>query len=107
MITLTPKAAEKVQAFAAKQGLSQAMLRVRVSAGGCSGMNYEFEVTDKTADGDKISEQGGAKAVVDSNSDMFINGAVIDYEETLMRTGFKINNPKAKESCSCGTSFSV
>ena len=107
MITLTEKAAAKVQALAKSQGKAQPILRVKVGAGGCSGMSYEFEVTDELKKDDIVFEGHGAKAVVDPRSDFFIGGSEVDYLESLMESGFKIQNPLAKSSCSCGTSFSV
>lgn len=107
MVTLTPKAAQKIQALAAGQGKSQPILRVKVGAGGCSGMSYQFEITDQLAADDIVFEGHGAKAVVDPRSDFFIGGSEVDYRETLMESGFKIQNPNAKTSCSCGTSFST
>ena len=107
MITLTPKAAQKVQALAQKQGLSQPILRVKVGSGGCSGMSYDFQVTDALATDDIVFEGFGAKAVIDPRSDFFIGGSEVDYFESLMESGFKVQNPQAKSSCSCGKSFST
>ena len=107
MITLTPKAAEKIQALAKSQGKTQAMLRVKVGSGGCSGMSYEFEVTDSLGKEDIVFEGHGAKAVVDPRSDFFIGGSEVDYYESMMESGFKVQNPQAKSSCSCGKSFST
>lgn len=107
MVTLTPKAAEKVKKLAQEQGKSEPILRVKVGAGGCSGMSYEFVLEDGTKPGDLVSETAGAKAVVDPRSDFFCGGSEVDYHETLMESKFKIQNPLAKSSCSCGTSFNV
>lgn len=107
MITLTPKAAQKIQALAQKQGLSHPMLRVKVGSGGCSGMSYEFLITDQSAKDDIVFEGHGAKAVVDPKSDFFIGGSEVDYYESLMESGFRVQNPQAKSSCSCGKSFST
>lgn len=107
MITLTPNAARKVKELAAKKGLAQAALRVKVGAGGCSGMEYQFIVTDQLDSNDVVSEKDGVKAVVDPRSDFFIGGSEVDYFESMMESGFKVNNPLAKGSCSCGKSFTV
>ncbi|MBI5630543.1 MAG: iron-sulfur cluster assembly accessory protein [Elusimicrobia bacterium] len=107
MISLTPKAAQKVQALAKSQGKTQPILRVRVGAGGCSGMSYEFEITGQADPDDIVFEGHGAKAVVDPRSDFFIGGSEVDWVETLMKSGFEIRNPHAKTTCSCGTSFNV
>ncbi len=107
MITLTPRAAQKVQSLAQSQGKAQAILRVRVGAGGCSGLSYEFELTEELAPDDIVFEGKGAKAVVDPRSDFFVGGSEVDYQESLMKSGFVVRNPLAKGSCSCGSSFSV
>jgi len=107
VITLTDAAAKKIKELAAKKGLAQPALRVKVGAGGCSGMEYQFQITDQLAEGDVVSEKDGVKAVVDPRSDFFIGGSEVDYFESMLEAGFKINNPLAKGSCSCGKSFSV
>ncbi len=106
MITLTERAAKKIQALASKKGL-QPVLRVKVGAGGCSGMSYEFVVAEVVAKDDLVHEAFGAKAVVDPKADFFIGGSQVDYEDTLMKSGFVVKNPQATSSCSCGTSFST
>lgn len=107
MVTLTPNAARKVQALAKAQGKAQAILRVKVGAGGCSGMSYEFSIADEVKKDDIVFEGNGAKAVVDPRADFFIGGSEVDYYETLMESRFKIQNPRASSTCSCGTSFST
>ena len=107
MITLTEKAAKKISALAKAQGKREPILRVKVGAGGCSGMSYEFVIEDAVKSDDIVFEKDGAKAVVDPRADFFVGGSEVDYLETLMESKFKINNPLAKSSCSCGTSFST
>jgi iron-sulfur cluster assembly accessory protein len=106
MVTLTERAAKKVQALAGKKGQAP-VLRVKVGAGGCSGMSYEFVVDDALGAGDVVFEGHGAKAVVDPKADFFIGGSVVDYVETLMSSGFVVTNPHAVSTCSCGKSFST
>lgn len=106
MITLTERAAKKIQAMASKKGL-QPVLRVKVGSGGCSGMSYEFIVSDVIAKEDLVHEAFGAKTVVDPKADFFIGGSQVDYEESLMKSGFTVKNPQATSSCSCGKSFST
>ena len=106
MITLTENAAKKIQSLASKKGMAP-VLRVKVGAGGCSGMSYEFEVSDKLNPDDSVFEAFGAKAVVDPKADFFIGGSVVDYVESLMSSGFVVKNPQAVSSCSCGKSFST
>jgi iron-sulfur cluster assembly accessory protein len=106
MVTLTEKAAQKVQDLAKTQGKAP-ILRVKVGSGGCSGMSYEFELGGPLAQDDIVFDSLGAKAVVDPRSDFFIGGSIVDYVETLMQSGFEVKNPLAKSTCSCGTSFST
>ena len=107
MVTLTERAAMKVRALAEGRGSVRPVLRVKVGAGGCSGMSYQFEVDNDVHPGDLVSETSGVRAAVDPRSDFFIGGSLIDYEESLMKSGFKVTNPLAKNSCSCGASFNV
>lgn len=107
MITMTPRAAKKITTLAASQGKPGAALRVKVIPGGCSGMSYSFEFDLESLPGDLVCELEGAKAVTDKKSDLFLSGSVIDYEETMMKSGFEVTNPKAKSTCSCGTSFNT
>lgn len=107
MITLTQKAAQKIQVLAKNQGKAAPILRVKVGAGGCSGMNYSFELDDAVKPNDIVFEAHGAKAVVDPRSDFFIGGSEVDFHETMMEAKFTIRNPQAKSSCSCGVSFNV
>ena len=106
MVTLTERAAKKLSDLAAKKS-RPAVLRVKVGAGGCSGLSYEFVVCDDLREGDAVSETAGAKAAVDAKADFFIGGSVVDWEESLMSSGFVVKNPHAVSTCSCGKSFST
>lgn len=106
MVTLTERAAKKVAALAAKKGVAP-VLRLKVGAGGCSGMSYEFEVSGRLFPDDAVFELSGAKLAVDPRSDFFVGGSVVDYEESLMQSGFAVKNPQAVSTCSCGKSFST
>lgn len=107
MITLTPKAAEKLHGLLERKGMPGGFLRVRVTAGGCSGLNLEFDLSDKTSADDKIYEAHGARVVLDPKSEFFLYGSTVDYQSSLMKSGFVVNNPNAKTTCSCGSSFST
>ena len=107
MITLTPLAAQKLHGLLEKKGIPEGFLRVRVSAGGCSGLNLEFELSDKTSSDDKVYESNGSKVVLDPKSEFFLYDSTIDYQSSLMKSGFVVHNPNAKTTCSCGTSFST
>lgn len=107
MVKLTPKAAERVRATLAREGRPGGCLRLRVSAGGCSGMSYAFEFVDAPQPGDTVSEQDGARLAVDPKAFLFVNGSEVDWHQTLMESGFRVRNPNAVHTCNCGTSFSA
>lgn len=100
-ITITEKAAEKVKVSMEKK---DAALRLYVSGGGCSGFQYGLAF-DKKNDDDTLIESHGVKVIVDQESAKYLDGSEIDYEESVMGEGFKVNNPNATETCGCGHSF--
>ena len=105
MITVSPKAAEKIKEFMKEEADSPEYLRVYVQGGGCSGLSYGMGF-EKAPDGDDlVMEESGVKLLVDSYSIDHLKGANVDYIESLMGSGFKINNPNVTKSCSCGHSF--
>ena len=104
--TVTPRAAKRIHEIAAKQG-SHAALRVAVNGGGCSGFQYEFTFDDKREDDDKTFEIEGATVLVDSTSLTYMAGSTLDFIDDLMGQSFRVQNPQAKSSCGCGTSFSL
>lgn len=106
-ITITPKAAEKVSAFMKEEAEKPEFLRVYVQGGGCSGLSYGMGFEKKAEEDDLVIEENGVKMLVDSYSADYLKGANIDYIESLMGAGFKINNPNVTKSCSCGHSFST
>ena len=106
-VTITPKAAVKVAEFMKQEGDAALYLRVYVSGGGCSGLSYGMGFEEKPDEDDKVIDQNGVKLLLDSYSQRYLKGANIDYVESLMGSGFKINNPNVTKSCSCGHSFST
>lgn len=84
-----------------------AFLRVAVLGGGCSGFQYKFDLDRETAHDDVLIEKDGLRVAVDSISQPFLDGAVIDYKDELIGAHFAIQNPNATASCGCGTSFSI
>lgn len=82
-------------------------LRVEVLAGGCSGLQYKFDLTAQQATDDLLLERDGAKILVDPVSLDFLAGAELDFKDSLMGAHFLVKNPNATSSCGCGTSFSV
>jgi len=115
MIEITEKAAQEIQrlihaespAGQAADGQS-ALLRVMVVGGGCSGMSYKLGFENEAPKPtDKVFEQRGVRIVVDQKSILFLNGTELDFSDGLNGTGFTFNNPNAKRTCGCGTSFSA
>jgi iron-sulfur cluster insertion protein len=78
-----------------------------VQGGGCAGFNYGFMLDEEKTEDDFEIQAGSASVLVDSMSAMYIEGATVDYEETLMGSQFKILNPQAVSTCGCGSSFSI
>jgi iron-sulfur cluster assembly accessory protein len=105
-VTVSTRAARRI-AEILKAEDAHAMLRVAVTGGGCSGFQYNFALDDTRLDDDLIIEKEGAVVLIDPVSLEFLNGAEIDFANDLIGAAFKINNPNAKSSCGCGTSFSV
>ncbi len=105
---VTPTAAEKLKDLAKKQGLEAPVLRVKVVSGGCAGMTYQMDfVRDPPAEKDIVWEAEEVKVVLDPMTALYVMNSELDYQESLMGAGFKINNPNAKASCACGESFYV
>ncbi|MCX8092330.1 MAG: iron-sulfur cluster assembly accessory protein [Verrucomicrobiae bacterium] len=107
VLRLTPRAGAKVAALLAQQGRPHGVLRVSVIGGGCSGLQYQVELEDGPKDRDILVETAGVRVVVDSKSAIYVSGSEVDYIEALQNSGFKIRNPNAASTCSCGESFSV
>lgn len=107
MISVTPKAIQKIREAFVKHGVSEGGLRLGVQGGGCSGLSYLFKVETKERPKDNIFDFGGVKVFVDPKSMLYLDGMTLDYKESLIRSGFVFENPNAKKSCGCGTSFSA
>src|SRR5512140_84915 len=107
LIKLTPNAATKVNSLLSKQGRPQGVLRVAVVGGGCSGLQYKMDLQDGPANRDILVESGGVKVVVDPKSALYVTGSELDYVDALQGAGFKVKNPNAATTCSCGESFSA
>ncbi|MFQ5475714.1 MAG: iron-sulfur cluster insertion protein ErpA [Nitrosopumilus sp.] len=107
MITVTTKAAEKIKEFMKEEAEAPEYLRVYVQGGGCSGLSYGMGFEKAPEEDDIVMEESGVKLLVDSYSVDHLQGANVDYIESLMGSGFKINNPNVTKSCSCGHSFST
>ena len=106
-ITISDNAVEHVRDFAAQAGKPDANLRVGVKGGGCSGLTYTLDLVDEPGENDKVIQDKGLELYVDKKSYVFLAGTVLEYSGGLNGTGFGFNNPNAKTTCGCGTSFSV
>jgi iron-sulfur cluster assembly protein len=104
---LTELAAKTAAAMMERQGLRHGALRVNVSGGGCSGMQYSLAFDDQQRCDDIVLELQGVRVVVDRQSAAYLDGVTIDYINALSGAGFKFLNPNASRTCGCGSSFSV
>lgn len=109
MIQVTEKALKEIQRIQSNDSSArEALLRVNVTGGGCSGMSYKLGFDHQTdIRTDKIFEYGSLKIVVDAKSYLYLAGMEIDFTDGLNGTGFVFSNPNAKRTCGCGTSFSA
>lgn len=104
LVVLTPKAVEKTRLFMSEN--QEGALRVGVRGGGCSGFQYLLAI-DEVRDDDLTWEQEGITIVCDKDQTFYLNGATLDYKETIEESGFVFDNPLATSSCGCGSSFRV
>ena len=107
MVQLTEKAIGKVREIMASQTPAPAGLRISVVGGGCSGFSYSMAFENAPNMLDKTYNYGELKVFVDQASMLYLDGAEVDYVETLEGSGFKFNNPHVKSTCGCGSSFSA
>jgi len=106
MVVISEVAAKKIRTLMSKQGITDGGLRVGVKGGGCSGLSYTFAWEREARLGDEVFEGAdGAKIFVDKKSLLFLNGTVLDYDTSMLSKGFVFNNPNAKATCGCGSSF--
>jgi len=106
MITVTPKAVAKIREAFAREGVSGG-LRLGVQGGGCSGLSYLFRFDPKPRASDQVYDFEDVKVFVDPKCMVFLEGMTLDWKDTLMHSGFEFENPHAKKSCGCGTSFTA
>ncbi|HEY8813322.1 MAG TPA: iron-sulfur cluster insertion protein ErpA [Candidatus Dormibacteraeota bacterium] len=104
-VSLTPQAMSQLRSLLSQENNPQLGLRVFVSGGGCSGLQYGMAFDDNVRPEDEVIETEGVKVIVDEYSLQHIRGSEIDYVDSLMGAGFTVHNPNAVHSCSCGTSF--
>ena len=104
-VNLTDVAAGKVRSLLEQKGRTDLRLRVAVQPGGCSGLIYQLYFDERLLDGDAVRDYDGVEVVVDKMSVPYLSGASIDFEDTISKQGFTIDNPNAGGSCACGDSF--
>ena len=105
-VTLTEQAQGKVRTLIEAEGRDDLRLRVAVQPGGCSGLIYQLYFDEQLAEDDVIKDFDGVEVVIDKMSVPYLDGASIDFEDTIQKQGFTIDNPNAAGSCACGDSFS-
>ena len=106
-LALTEKATQQVKKLLEDQNLHGAFLRMGVKGGGCSGLSYSLEFDSELGPHDKKFDIDGVAVVCDAKSYLYLNGTTLDYVTEGLQGGFTFNNPQAKSSCGCGTSFSA
>lgn len=104
-VVLTTAAVDKVKHLLAQTERDDLRLRVSVQPGGCSGLIYQLYFDDRSLDGDAVVDFDGVDVVVDQMSVPYLDGAEIDFADTIEKQGFTIDNPNAGDSCACGGSF--
>lgn len=107
LVSVTEAAARKVLELRAREGKADANLRLFIKSGGCSGFSYGLAFDEKINEGDHLETHAGVGVVIDEFSRQYVDGAEIDYVDSLMGSGFAINNPNAVSSCACGSSFNT
>jgi len=105
-VLLTDLAAGKVKSLLAQEGRDDLRLRIGVQPGGCSGLIYQLYFDERSLDGDLLRDFDGVDVVVDRMSAPYLDGATIDFADSIEKQGFTIDNPNAGSSCACGDSFS-
>ena len=108
LITVTESAASQIKRLLDAEGKSAThALRMKVVGGGCSGLQYQLAFDSNVKESDAQVEASGVRVLVDEKSALYLVGTTLDYVDSLMEAGFKIQNPNAKSSCGCGSSFSA
>lgn len=107
MFTVTEVAAKEIQSLIGQYNNPQLALRVRVVAGGCSGFSYDLAFDDQIQPTDQIFDTNGVKVIIDERSLQHLDGTQLDFVDTMLGRGFTFQNPNAKSSCGCGSSFTT
>ncbi|WP_313676757.1 iron-sulfur cluster assembly accessory protein [Mycolicibacterium sp.] len=104
-VTMSDAAAAKAKSLLDQEGRDDLALRIAVQPGGCAGLKYNLFFDDRTLDGDLNADFGGVRLTVDRMSAPYVEGATIDFVDSIEKQGFTIDNPNATGSCACGDSF--
>lgn len=107
ILTVSERAAAKARSLAEREGRPGAFLRVRVTAGGCSGFSYRLSFEDAPAEGDTVVEEHGLRVLVDERSVPILRGSTLEFRDALLGGGFRVDNPQATHECACGESFAI
>jgi iron-sulfur cluster assembly accessory protein len=107
VIAVTQRAAEKAIELARREGFADPHLRLRVTAGGCSGFSYKLSFEREGAEGDSVIEAHGLKVLVDGKSLPIVAGSTLEFSDAMLGGGFRVDNPQAVHECACGESFSI
>jgi iron-sulfur cluster assembly protein len=106
-IEISEKAATRIRALSSEKGTPEGGLRLGVKGGGCSGLSYFIDWAATPSKFDLVIERDGARVFVDPKSAVFLQGTTVDWQQTLMQTGFVFRNPNVKSACGCGESFTI
>jgi len=104
-VDITPAAATKASSLLKQEGRDDLRLRISVQPGGCSGLVYQLYFDERTLEGDAIRDFDGVEVVIDKMSVPYLDGATIDFSDTIEKQGFTVDNPNAAQTCACGDSF--
>ncbi len=107
LIRVLDAASEHLCGLLEKQGRADGALRIAVIGGGCSGLQYKMDLVDGPRDRDILVSSNGVNVVIDPKSALFVSGSVLDWSDDLQQGGFKVSNPNALVTCSCGESFAA
>ena len=107
MLTLTDASIQRIEVMAQNDQLDDASIRVAVIGGGCSGFSYDIQFDNNRREGDQVLDTGPFKVYVDPMSYQYVQDTMVDYVESFNYTGFHFDNPNAKRTCGCGSSFGV
>jgi iron-sulfur cluster assembly protein len=106
-IEISEKAASRIRTMIGEKGTPEGGLRLGVKGGGCSGLSYFVDWAAAPSRLDQVIERDGARVFVDAKSAVFLAGTVVDFQQTLMQSGFVFRNPNVKSACGCGESFTI